>query len=107
MSTLSLRLPDSLHRKLREIAERDEVSIDQFIATAVAEKAAAFLTVEYLEERGRRGDPKLIDRLLARVPDVEPVPGDELRMAKGRRSKKSEVQKLRRALKRHRGVTSR
>jgi hypothetical protein len=78
MSNLSLRLPDSLHRKLREIAEKDDVSINQFIATAVAEKAAALLTVEYLEERGRRADPHLIDRLLSRVPDVEPLPGDEL-----------------------------
>jgi len=43
MSNLSLRLPDSLHRKLRELSERDDVSINQFIATAVAEKAAALL----------------------------------------------------------------
>lgn len=78
MSNLSLRLPDSLHRKLREIAEKDDVSINQFIATAVAEKAAALLTVEYLEKRGRRADPQLIDRLLSRVPDVEPVTGDHL-----------------------------
>jgi hypothetical protein len=106
MSNLSLRLPDSLHRKLREIAERDDVSINQFIATAVAEKAAAFLTVEYLEERGRRVDPNLIDRLLARVPNVEPLPGDELPTAKGK-SKKPEVHRLRRALKRRRGVKSR
>lgn len=78
MSSLSLRLPDSLHRKIRELAERDDVSINQFIATAVAEKAAALLTVAYLEERGRRADPGLVDRVLRRVPDVAPVPGDEL-----------------------------
>lgn len=106
MSNLSLRLPDSLHRKLREIAERDDVSINQFIATAVAEKAAALLTVEYLEERGRHADPSLIDRLLARVPDAEPVPGDELLAAK-RRSKKAGAPKLRRVRKRHGGARSR
>jgi predicted transcriptional regulator len=78
MSDLRLRLPDSLHKKLREIAERDDVSINQFIATAVAEKAAAYLTVEYLEERARRADPALFDRLLGRVPDTAPVEGDEL-----------------------------
>lgn len=78
MSDLRLRLPDSLHRKLREIAEKDDVSINQFIATAVAEKAAAYLTLEYLEERARRADPSLFDRLLARVPDTAPLPGDEL-----------------------------
>lgn len=100
MSNLSLRLPDSLHRKLREIAEKDDVSINQFIATAVAEKAAALLTVEYLEQRGRRADPNLIDRLLSRVPDVEAVPGDELPPTK-RRSRKSGRARLRQARKRH------
>ena len=85
MSDLRLRLPDSLHRKLREIAEKDDVSINQFIATAVAEKAAAYLTVEYLKERGRRGDAAVFDRLLARVPDVPPVEGDELPATRSRR----------------------
>ena len=78
MSNLSLRLPDSLHRKIRQLAEQDDISINQFIATAVAEKTAALLTVEYLEQRARRADPKLVDRLLSRVPDVPPDPGDEL-----------------------------
>lgn len=78
MSNLSLRLPDSLHRKIRQLAEQDDISINQFIASAVAEKTAALLTVEYLEERGRRSDPKLVDRILSRVPDVPPDPGDEL-----------------------------
>ena len=78
MSNLSLRLPDSLHRKIRQLAEQDDISINQFIATAVAEKTAALLTVDYLEERARRADPKLVDRILRRVPDVPPDPGDEL-----------------------------
>ena len=78
MSTLSLRLPESLHRKIRELAERDDISINQCIAMAVAEKTSALLTVDYLEDRGRRGSPALFDRVLARVPDVPPLPGDEL-----------------------------
>ena len=77
MSTLSLRLPESLHRKIRALAERDDISINQFIAMAVAEKTAALLTVDYLEDRGRRGNRALFDRVLARVPDVPPIPGDE------------------------------
>ena len=70
MSSLSLRLPESVHEKIRELAERDNISINQFIATAVAEKAAALLTVDYLETRARRADTKLLDRLLKRMPDV-------------------------------------
>ena len=78
MSTLSLRLPASLHHKIRELSDRDDVSINQFIATAVAEKAAALLTVEYLEARGQRGSRTQFDRILARVPNVPTMPGDEL-----------------------------
>src|SRR3989304_5735415 len=78
MSTLSLRLPEALHRKIRELAERDDISINQFIAMAVAEKTSALLTVDYLEDRGRRGGAALFGRVLARVPDVPPLPGDEL-----------------------------
>ena len=77
MSTLSVRLPASLHDKVRELAQRDEISINQFIATAAAEKAAAMLTVDYLEARGRRADPRLFDRILRRVPAAPPGPDDE------------------------------
>lgn len=78
MSSLSVRLPDSLHEKVRELARRDDVSINQFIATAVAEKASALLTVDYLKQRARRAEPELFARLLNRVPDVAPLAGDEL-----------------------------
>ena len=77
MSTLSLRLPRSLHEKVRELADADEVSINQFITTAVAEKTAALLTVDYLENRGRRASRAAFERVLSRVPDVPPVRGDE------------------------------
>jgi hypothetical protein len=64
MSSLSLRLPESLHQKLRELAERDDISINQFITTAIAEKAAALL-VDYLEARGQRANTKF------RSPDLD------------------------------------
>jgi hypothetical protein len=67
-----------LHHKIRELSERDDVSINQFIATAVAEKTAALLTIDYLDARGRRGSRTQFDRILARVPNVPPIPGDEL-----------------------------
>ena len=90
MSSLRLRLPESLHQKLRELAERDDISINQFIATAVAEKAAALLTVDYLEARGQRANAKLVDRVLSRVPDVPPMAGDELPTREPQSSRKKE-----------------
>jgi predicted transcriptional regulator len=72
MSTISLRLPESLHRRVRELAKEEDVSINQFIATAVAEKMAALMTVDYLRERGARGDRSKFERALGKVRDSEP-----------------------------------
>ena len=78
MSAISIRLSESLHAKVRDIAQREGVSINQLISTAVAEKLSALLTQEYLEERARRGDRKKFEQALSRVRDVDPDPGDEL-----------------------------
>lgn len=71
MSTISLRLPESLHRQVRELAKAEDVSINQLITTALAEKMSALMTVDYLEERARRGSREKFDRVMAKVPDVE------------------------------------
>ncbi len=76
MSTISLRLPDSLHGTARELAKKDHVSINQFIATALAEKISALITGEYLEERAKRGSRKKFERAMAKVADVEPKEHD-------------------------------
>lgn len=78
MGTLSLRLSASLHGKLRELASREGVSINQFIATAVAEKVSALMTEDYLRERAARGSRDKLRTVLARVPDVEPDEHDRL-----------------------------
>ena len=48
MSTLSIRLPNSFHRQLRELAVREGVSMNQLISSAVGEKLAALMTEDYL-----------------------------------------------------------
>ena len=55
MSTMSLRRPESLHERAREIAKREGVSINQLIATALAEKLSALDTLQYLEARAAKG----------------------------------------------------
>jgi hypothetical protein len=78
MSTLSVRLPDSLHRQLRVWAEREGTSINQLISSAVVEKLAALTTVEYLEARARRGTREKFEAALRTVPDVAPEAFDRL-----------------------------
>ena len=78
MSTISLRLPDSLHDQVRELAEKESVSINQFITLALAEKLSALMTEEYLGRRARRGDRKKFERALRKVADVGPEERDRL-----------------------------
>jgi len=78
MSTLSVRIPDSLHRAVREIAETDRVSINQFIACALAEKVSAIRTVDYLRQRAAQANIEDFDRILAMVPDTEPEAHDRI-----------------------------
>jgi hypothetical protein len=78
MSTLSLRLPESLHKQVRELAERDGISINQFVVSAVAEKMSALLTEEYLEDRARRGNRKRFERAMAKVKNQLPDSKDRL-----------------------------
>lgn len=77
MSTLSLRLPNSLHRKLKELAASEGISINQLLATAAAEKISALTTEEYLNERAARGRKSKFKKVLRKVPSVAPVKGDE------------------------------
>jgi hypothetical protein len=78
MSTMSLRLPESLHERARELAKREGVSINQLIATALAEKVSALDTVAYLEARAKRGSRQRFVDALSKVPDAPPLPGDDL-----------------------------
>lgn len=78
MSTISIRLPESLHAGIREAARKEGISINQFIASAAGEKLAAWATEAYLTERARRGDRGKFQAALGRVPDREPEPDDAI-----------------------------
>ena len=78
MTALSLRLPESLHRKVAEMAAREGISINQLINSAVAEKMAALLTEEYLKERASRGSRRKFAAALAKVRDIEPEQRDRV-----------------------------
>lgn len=78
MSTLSLRLPESMHRKLAELAKQEGVSMNQLINSAIAEKLAALMTEAYLEERAGRASRERFTEALSRVADIEPEDVDRL-----------------------------
>jgi len=79
MSTLSLRLPNSIHQHAKRLAEMEGISINQLISTAVAEKLSAIDTERYLSERSSRASVSKFRRVLAKIPRVSPDSGDELK----------------------------
>jgi predicted DNA-binding ribbon-helix-helix protein len=78
MSTLSVRFPESLHKRLKEMADKEGVSINQLITLAVSEKVSTLLTIDYLKQRAQKVDRKTFDELLEKVPDTEPEEFDKL-----------------------------
>ena len=78
MSTLRVNIPESLRRRAQVLAQDDGVPLDQFIATALAEKVAVLDADSYLRERAARGSREKFDAILAKVPDIEPEEHDRI-----------------------------
>lgn len=77
MTALTIRLPDSVHMKIKELAVRDGVSVNQFIASAAAEKMASVLTLDYLRLEAAKGRRDDFLAVLNRAADAPPLLGDE------------------------------
>jgi len=77
MSTLSVRLPDSLHNELRKLSKKDHISINQFITTALSEKIAALETELYLNKRAEKGNRIDYLKVLKKVQNNEPEEYDK------------------------------
>ncbi len=77
MSALTIRLPNSVHQKIKELAERDEISVNQFIASAAAEKMASVMTLDYLKAEAAKGKRSDFKKFLKMVPDKPAKKGDE------------------------------
>lgn len=79
-ATYPLKLPASVKDAAARLAREDGVSLNQWIAAAVAEKVGAVETAaSFLQKRaaGATGGDGL-HAILARVPDVPPQPDDAL-----------------------------
>jgi len=78
MSTLSVRLPDSLHKRARSLAKEEHISMNQLLATALAEKIAALDAETYIKERAKRASRASFLAALDQAPDVDPPEHDRL-----------------------------
>ena len=78
MTALTVRLPNSVHQKIKELAARDDISVNQFIASAAAEKMASVMTLDYLKSEAGNGTRSAFEHYLGSVQDGPAMPGDEL-----------------------------
>ena len=76
MSKLTIQLPDSLRRSIEALAQQEGYSVEQFLASAAAEKMAALCTLEYLRREAAGGRREDFERFLAAVPDRQPIETD-------------------------------
>jgi len=88
MTTMSIRVPDSLHSAIKELATKDGYSINQFLITAAAEKLSSLNTIDYLRDRADRADLEAFDRIMDKIPSVAPNSGDELPRGYKRRTRR-------------------
>lgn len=77
MNTISVNLSEATGKAVKEFSEKNNISIDQFIVSAVVEKIAAFEEEGYLEKRAMRAKNFDIKSFLAKVPNSDPDKWDK------------------------------
>lgn len=78
MTTIAAQVPDYLARLAHEAAQKENVSVDQIVALALASQVSAWRVRDDIATRAKRANLAEFDRILTRVPDVPPLLGDEL-----------------------------
>jgi hypothetical protein len=78
MTKIEANVPDYLARQALAAAERERVSIDQIVALALSAQIAAWKGSDDIQTRAKRANLSEFDRIMAKVPKVPPLPGDEL-----------------------------
>ena len=78
MSVISVELPNSIRKKLEELARIQGFSVEQFMASAASEKLAVMLQNDFLENEARLGSREAFEKYLGAVPDVEPIHPDDV-----------------------------
>ena len=77
MTTINTKIPDALFRQARTIAEREDISLDQFIAIALASQVSVWNTRQSFAARANNGDWEKAQAVLTQAPDKEPEDFDK------------------------------
>lgn len=77
-AAFSLRLPEYIKQPLTDICQKEGVSLNQFIMTAVAEKLSALKTADVIEQRSSMASKSKFIDALSHVPNTKPEEYDIL-----------------------------
>jgi len=77
VTTIQANVPDYLAALAAEAAAKERTTLDQIIALALSAQLSAWKVRDDMETRAKRGRPEDLRDILAQVPDVPPMPGDE------------------------------
>jgi len=78
MKAIALEMPDDVYRKLERLASHDHQRVDAFARQKLEELVGAMESFAELERRAKRGNMDKFRAAMAKVPNVQPMPGDEL-----------------------------
>jgi hypothetical protein len=78
MSTYPLRLADHLMEEAKRAAAEDNVSLNQLLATFIADGIGHRRAILNLKKRAARGNAEAALAILERAPSVAPDMGDEI-----------------------------
>jgi|GraSoiStandDraft_46_1057282.scaffolds.fasta_scaffold403360_2 hypothetical protein len=78
MTSIETKIPDALYRQAQAIAQREDITLDELIAIALASQVSVWQTRQTFPERAARGDWENARQILANAPDDEPEDRDNL-----------------------------
>ncbi len=78
MTTIKANVPDYLAKLAAEAAEKEKITLDQVVSLALSSQVSVWKVRDDIATRAKRANLAEFDRILSRVPDVPPPPGDEL-----------------------------
>lgn len=77
MSVVTVDIPNSILKKVEELAVSGGFSLEQFIASATSEKLDAMLD-DFLESEAKLGSRDAFEKYLSSAPNVPPIHPDDV-----------------------------
>lgn len=78
MAKLQLRLPESIHNKVRKIAKREKLSINQLLVNSISNELIRYDTMHFFSERAKNFEEQDFLDALQEIPEGEPENRDKL-----------------------------